>query len=227
MVQSLNLSGIVNVFRAIRNARLIMPHMVVDVESLDIIWLSDIRQIDFVKLKEQGVRVMAFDKDNCLTAPYVNHVPESFESSWKLCKDTFGHDRVIIVSNSAGTADDANHQQISCLKCLAIISSNVEKSLGVNVLRHTLKKPAGGQALLQRFENIAKPHQIAMVGDRLLTDVLFGNLNGTITILTRRIISDKGDNQMAAMIRRFEHRLLDALQSRRVQAPNVNEEQHD
>ncbi|KAJ2957669.1 hypothetical protein NQZ79_g6659 [Umbelopsis isabellina] len=192
-----------------------MPHMVVD----------DIRQIDFVKLKDQGVKVMAFDKDNCLTTPYVNHVPESFESTWKLCKDTFGHDRVIIVSNSAGTADDTNHQQISFSKCLTIIP--VEKSLGVHVLRHTLKKPAGGQALLQRFEDMAKPHQIAMVGDRLLTDVLFGNLNGTVTILTRRIISDKGDNQIAAMIRRFEHRLLDALQSRHVQAPDVNEEKQD
>lgn len=128
-------------------------------------------------------------------------------------------------------------------------AEQVEKSLGVNVLRHTLKKPAGGQALLQRFEIIAKPHQIAMVGDRLFTDILFGNLNGTITILTRRIISDKGDNQIAAMvgldpqieihltchhfkqyfvqIRRFEHRLLDALQSRRVQAPNVSQEKQD
>jgi phosphatidylglycerophosphatase GEP4 len=67
-------------------------------------------------------------------------------------------------------------------------------------LRHTVKKPAGGQALLQRFENIAKPHQIAMVGDRLFTDILFGNLNGTRTILTRQIISDKGDNQVAAMV---------------------------
>jgi phosphatidylglycerophosphatase GEP4 len=76
----------------------------------------------------------------------------------------------------------------------------VEEALGVSVLRHTVKKPAGGQALLQRFENIAKPHQIAMVGDRLFTDILFGNLNGTRTILTRQIISDKGDNQVAAMV---------------------------
>ncbi|KAM3578815.1 hypothetical protein VKS41_004956 [Umbelopsis sp. WA50703] len=63
-----------------------------------------------------------------------------------------------------------------------------------------------------------------MVGDRLFTDILFGNLNGTRTILTRQIISDKGDNQVAAMIRRFEHRLLDALQSRNVRAIDVNEE---
>lgn len=39
-----------------------------------------------------------------------------------------------------------------------------------------------------------------MVGDRLFTDVLFGNLNGTLTVFTRQIISEKGDNPIAARV---------------------------
>ncbi|KAH8549369.1 mitochondrial PGP phosphatase-domain-containing protein [Umbelopsis sp. PMI_123] len=202
MVQSLNVSGILNAFRVFRNPSLIIPHLVVD----------DIRQIDYKKLKQQGVKVIAFDKDNCLTAPYENRIAVDFEPAWKLCKDTFGHDRVIIVSNSAGTEDDTNHHQIS-----------VERTLGVPVLRHAIKKPGGGAALLERFQGVAKPKEMVMVGDRLFTDVLFGNLNGTVTVLTRKIISEKGDNAIAARIRRFEHRLLDALLRRKVEPPKLND----
>ncbi|GAB5592735.1 hypothetical protein Unana1_07635 [Umbelopsis nana] len=170
---------------------------------------------------------MAFDKDNCLTAPYHNNISSEFEASinyfqpaWKLCKETFGHDRVIIVSNSAGTEDDSNHEQISAAGHYA---DQVEKALGVPVLRHTIKKPGGGDALLQRFHGVAKPQQMAMVGDRLFTDVLFGNLNGNITVLTRQIISEKGDNPIAAKIRRFEHRLLDTLLKQKMQPPKVGD----
>ncbi|CAO3684725.1 unnamed protein product [Umbelopsis vinacea] len=210
MVQSLNVSGILNAFRVFRNPSLIIPHLVVD----------DIRQIDFVKLKEQGVKVMAFDKDNCLTAPYQNNVSAEFEPAWKLCKDTFGHDRVIIISNSAGTDDDSNHEQISHPPKSIIL---VEKTLGVPVLRHTIKKPGGGDELVRRFQGVAKPQQMVMVGDRLFTDVLFGNLNGTLTVFTRQIISEKGDNPIAARIRRFEHRLLDTLLKQKVQPPKISD----
>ncbi|KAG2175994.1 hypothetical protein INT44_000473 [Umbelopsis vinacea] len=209
MVQSLNVSGIVNAFRVFRNPSLIIPHLVVD----------DIRQIDYNKLKQQGVKVMAFDKDNCLTAPYENRISAEFEPAWKLCKDTFGHDRVIIVSNSAGTDDDKNHQQISVFS--VILTLGPPGALGVPVLRHAIKKPGGGGALLERFQHVAKPREMAMVGDRLFTDILFGNLNGTFTVLTRQIISEKGDNAIAARIRRFEHRLLDFLLKKKVDPPKI------
>jgi phosphatidylglycerophosphatase GEP4 len=79
-------------------------------------------------------------------------------------------------------------------------ADEVESTLGVPVLRHAIKKPGGGGALLERFQHVAKPREMAMVGDRLFTDILFGNLNGTYTILTRKIISEKGDNAIAARV---------------------------
>lgn len=42
----------------------------------------DIRNIHFEQLKRQGgIQAMGFDKDNCLTAPYVPHIHPPFEVS--------------------------------------------------------------------------------------------------------------------------------------------------
>lgn len=87
-----------------------------------------------------------------------------------------------------------------CRLTYPFYADEVENALGVPVLRHAIKKPGGGAALLERFQHVAKPREMAMVGDRLFTDILFGNLNGTYTILTRQIISEKGDNAIAARV---------------------------
>jgi phosphatidylglycerophosphatase GEP4 len=107
--------------------------------SINIITYIDIRQIDFVRLARAGIRGMAFDKDNCLTRPYEDHLAPELEASipvwlcvcvcwwyvsllrlthlyriqeaWDLCKRTFPG-RVLIVSNSAGTIDDPDDQKV-------------------------------------------------------------------------------------------------------------------
>ncbi|KAI8089803.1 mitochondrial PGP phosphatase-domain-containing protein [Halteromyces radiatus] len=189
MVQSFNLSGILNAFRLIANPSLAMPHIIV----------NDIREIPMASLKKHGIKAMAFDKDNCLTAPYMSNIHPPFKEAWDRCKDTFGKDNVTIVSNSAGTLDDENGKEAQAL----------EVSLGVHVLRHTDKKPSGGAALMSHLKI---PHdQIAFVGDRILTDIVYGNLNGNLTIWTKQVISEKGDNKPALFIRRLEHHLVKML----------------
>lgn len=60
----------------------------------------------------------------------------------------------------------------------------VEAAVGVPVLVHKHKKPAGGcQEITQRFQ--CEAHEVVAVGDRLLTDVVFGNLNGMLTVHVR------------------------------------------
>lgn len=49
---------------------------------------------------------------------------------------------------------------------------------------------------------------MAMVGDRVFTDVLFGNRNGMYTIWTREIISEKADNPVAAKVTPFSRSLI-------------------
>lgn len=57
----------------------------------------------------------------------------------------------------------------------------MEAALGVAVLRHAAKKPAGGVAeVTARFA--CAPGEIMVVGDRYLTDVAFANLNGALAV---------------------------------------------
>ena len=79
-------------------------------------------------------------------------------------------------------------------------ANKLENSLGVPVLRHSEKKPSGGEALVKHFDNVSGQQNIAMVGDRILTDVLFGNLNGNLTIWTSQIVTEKGDNKAALFV---------------------------
>ncbi|KAG0204420.1 mitochondrial PGP phosphatase-domain-containing protein [Mortierella sp. GBAus27b] len=195
MGQSFNLQGVLQAFRVLASPRLMVPNLVV----------RDIRDVNFEQLHKSGIVAIGFDKDNCLTRPYGSELHPPFEDAWKRCKDTF-KDQVIIVSNSAGTPDDQDDQQAKA----------IESSLHVPVLRHTQKKPSGGEELLKHWSGI-QPNQMAFVGDRALTDVVFGNNHGMFTILTKQVVTEQGDNPMAVQIRRMEHRVLaflDRLQVR-------------
>ncbi|KAG0239183.1 hypothetical protein BGW41_007874 [Actinomortierella wolfii] len=158
MVQSFNLQGIVQAFRVVANPRLMIPNLVV----------ADIRNINFGELHKAGIKAVAFDKDNCLTRPYSNDLYPPFEEAWKECKQVY-KDKIVIMSNSAGTPDDKD------------------------------------------FKGGIERNEIAFVGDRALTDVVFGNTNGMFSILTRQVVTEQGDNPMAIRIRHMEHRLLDTF----------------
>ncbi|KAI8092263.1 mitochondrial PGP phosphatase-domain-containing protein [Gilbertella persicaria] len=200
MVQSFNVAGVVNAFRVLWNPSLAMPHMIVD----------DIRQIPFANLKKQNhIKAMGFDKDNCLTAPYVSTIHPPFKEAWEECKETFSKENIVIVSNSAGTDDDKDYHE----------ARKLEASLGVAVLRHSEKKPSGGHALAQHLSPIPAS-RTAFVGDRILTDIVFGNLNGNYTIWTRQVVTEKGDNKAALVLRRMEYVLIDFLQKMHVQPPS-------
>jgi hypothetical protein len=63
-------------------------------------------------------------------------------------------------------------------------AAEVEAALGVPVLRHREKKPAGGcKEVLQQFG--CEAHEVVVVGDRALTDIAFGNLHGMLTVQVR------------------------------------------
>lgn len=49
------------------------------------------------------------------------------------------------------------------------------------MLRHTEKKPAGSAADIASHFN-CQPEELIMIGDRYLTDVVFGNRHGMLTV---------------------------------------------
>lgn len=108
--------------------------------------------------------------------------------------------RAAILSNSAGTLDDTGYAD----------ALEIEELLGVPVIRHAEKKPGGLNEVLQHF-NLTDPATICVVGDRLLTDIVFGNLYGLLTIHTLPLCYGKSnvkDNWTAKMLRPMENSLM-------------------
>ena len=64
------------------------------------------------------------------------------------------------------------------------LASEVEKSTGLTVLPHAVKKPGCGDEILSYFRQhpetgVTGPHHIAIVGDRLATDMMLANMMGS------------------------------------------------
>ena len=138
-----------------------------------------------------------------LVKAHANSVHEKAAFGLSQALDVFGHDNVAILSNSAGTKDDKHYED-------AIM---IEKEMGINVIRHDEKKPGGLKEVLEHFKDqgVDDASQVCMVGDRLLTDVLFGNLYGMLTVHCLPLCSgeeNKKDNKIANVIRKAENNIL-------------------
>ena len=113
----------------------------------------------------------------------------------------FGPENVAILSNSAGTKDDPGYED----------ALKIEEEMGITVIRHDEKKPGGLQEVLNHFDTVDDASQLCMVGDRLLTDVVFGNLFGMLTVHVLPLCEgndNKRDNKVASIIRSAENAVL-------------------
>ena len=191
MVQSLNTKALLTLASVVRRPSLMVPH----------VSLQNVSQLNYTALKERcGIRAVIFDKDNTLTAPYGMEIHPDACQGLENAKSVFGISNVAIMSNSAGTLDDPDYKD-------AIL---IEEALGIPVIRHDEKKPGGLQEVLSHFK-IKDPAELCMVGDRLLTDVVFGNLYGMISVHTLPLCSgsdNSQDNKVAKAIRKVENKGL-------------------
>jgi phosphatidylglycerophosphatase GEP4 len=196
--QSLNTPAIASTLRVLfREPSLLLPHVAVD----------DIRSLSFAALRRRGFDAVLFDKDNTLTAPYARSFFPGLEPSVQRCLRAFGEERVAIISNSAGSSDDVGYAEADA----------VEAALGLRVVRHGTKKPNGLDEVLAHFGGV-RADRIVMIGDRALTDVVFGNMCAMATVQTG-LLTAEGDNWVAAKLRPLEARLAAAARRRGVLPP--------
>jgi len=136
--------------------------------AIPCLMVDSINDISVKELRRSQIKAVIFDKDNTLTSPYAESVHRKISKHLKVLATNF---RVVILSNSAGSLYDWKGKAASI----------IEKQSGIKVLRHRLKKPAR----VKNIESVlgCKKAEIAMVGDRVLTDIVFGNRNGMLTIL--------------------------------------------
>ncbi|KAK8716433.1 hypothetical protein V6N13_043742 [Hibiscus sabdariffa] len=162
--QRINVEGIVFSVRVfVKDRHLSLPHVAV----------RDIRCIDWSELHRRGFKGVVFDKDNTITVPYSLTLWPPLRPSIDKCKDVFGPD-IAVFSNSAGLLEyDYDGSK----------AKKLEGTIGIKVIRHKMKKPAGTAEEIEKHFGY-KSSQLIMVGDRPFTDVVYGNRNGFFTILT-------------------------------------------
>jgi len=191
MVQSINTKAILTLASVLRRPYIASPH----------IHVPTISHVNYENMRDLcGIKAIIFDKDNTLTAPYATEVHEKAAIGLRSALDVFGHENVAVLSNSAGTKDDEDYKD-------ALL---IERELGINVIRHEAKKPGGLEEVLLHFQErgVKNANELCMVGDRLLTDVVFGSLNGMLTVHCLPLCTgreNKGDNKIASIIRSFEN----------------------
>ncbi|CAN0056889.1 unnamed protein product, partial [Ascophyllum nodosum] len=172
--------------RVFRRPALAVPHLSVD----------HVGMLDFSALREAGCKGVIFDKDNTLTSPYEDSLHPLVKEGVRQCLEVFG-DAVCIMSNSAGTRDDRGYED----------AVRIEAELAIPVLRHDEKKPGGVTDVLAFFEGKGPEDELCFVGDRLMTDVVFGNLHRMLTVHTKPLTL-RGDNRPAVVFRFLERKVL-------------------
>lgn len=190
MVQSLNTKAIYTLATIAKRPSLLVPQVSVPT-------LSDIH---FGNLAALGIQAVVLDKDHTITAPYdSSSIHPSATAGVEAAVQVFGKEKVAILSNSAGTLDDVDYQD----------ALEIEEKLGLAVIRHQEKKPGGLEEMLEHF-GMDDATEICIVGDRILTDIVFGNLYGLLTIHTQPLpLEDPSvDNWTARWIRPVENTVM-------------------
>ncbi|KAI4118818.1 MAG: hypothetical protein LQ345_001211 [Seirophora villosa] len=180
----MNVSATLNFLRLIARPSLCLPHTTIPNFNDLPVPLSDA----FGPLKPD-IRAVVLDKDNCFAVPKENVVykpyatlpEESLQEKFHSLLTAYPTPHLLIVSNSAGTtaSDPASTHA-------RLLSANT----GIPVLHHSTKKPGCGPQILAHFRNapgsrVTAASQIAVVGDRLFTDVMTANLMGSWAVWVR------------------------------------------
>ena len=170
----MNLSGTLNAFRLLFNPGLCLPHYTVSTFNDIPVPLSRVFRHGE---KEADIRAVVLDKDNCFAVPHQDEIHEPYWGKFQELRKAYPGSRLLIVSNTAGTRDGRHGEKAQIL----------EKNTGVQVLRHNTKKPGCGDEIMKFLRNqkdvdITSPSQVAVVGDRLLTDAMMANMMGSYGI---------------------------------------------
>lgn len=124
-------------------------------------------EIDYDKLKESGIKIIAFDLDSTVMKSKSGVFSQETLQLFENLKKDFG---LLIISNN---------QDMTYIQKAA-------QQVDFPIIPHA-KKPAVSVSKTFLDENGINPKNMAMVGDRPLTDILFGKFLGCTTILVDSI----------------------------------------
>ncbi|KAL1901578.1 hypothetical protein Cpir12675_000447 [Ceratocystis pirilliformis] len=206
---NLNLSATLNSWKLITRPSLCLPHYTMPT-------FADLPIPLDAPLKEQGkkadIRAVVLDKDDCFAYPETNEVYPLYQSHFERLKAAYPGRKLVIVSNTAGAASYDKQGRLA---------ASVESATGVTVLSHSTKKPGCGNEIMAYFAaypetGVTSPAHIAVVGDRLSTDMMLSNMLGSWGFWIRGGVVD---STKKSMFSRAERPLHDFLHGCGVSAP--------
>ncbi|ORY71313.1 mitochondrial PGP phosphatase [Pseudomassariella vexata] len=199
---NLNLSGLVNVFRLLAKPSLCLPHSTASTFNDLPVPLNTA-----FEGKKVEIKAVVLDKDDCFAYPETNQIhPPYLERFRQLQKEFPGH-KLLIVSNTAGaTSYDRDHN----------LAAELEGATDVSVLLHKVKKPGCKDEIMAHFKKhpetqVTHPSQIAIIGDRLMTDMMLANMMGSWGIWIKQGVAPLKEKSIFA---RFDLRLGSFLLAR-------------
>ena len=186
-MRSMNISGTLNVLRLFTNPTLCLPHhTVATFDQLPVPLSTAFASRNGEK--KPDIRAVVLDKDNCFAVPYENQIHEPYRTKFDELRKAYPGSRLLIVSNSAGTLTDKDYAEAKL----------VERNTGVEVLRHSTKKPGCHSEIMDHLRNapdarVTSASQVAVVGDRLFTDVMMANMMGAYGVWVKDgVVADHG-----------------------------------
>lgn len=183
----MNISATVNVLRLFTNPSLCLPHHTIPTFDQLPIPLSSAFTNKHKNEKNPDIRAIVLDKDNCFSIPKKNEVYGPYQSKFDELRKAYPGSRLLIVSNSSGTASDKGHVEADILG----------RNTGIKVLRHDTKKPGCHAEIMDFFRKegtgVTEESQVAVVGDRLFTDMLMANMMGSYGVwIQKGVVEDNG-----------------------------------
>jgi HAD superfamily phosphatase (TIGR01668 family) len=146
--------------------------------------IEDITTMDLQALKAQGIKGFIFDLDNTIMAPHSGALEERIES-WLTILQAEGFKCLVLSNNKR--AEYCQH---------------AEKVLNIPVISHAAKPRRGKFREALQLLNLTAT-EVAMVGDRPLTDIWVGQRMGAYTILVDPLIKHS-EKVYIKVLRRME-----------------------
>ena len=129
------------------------------------LYVKNFKAVPYDVLWERGIYLLVFDIDNTL-AVFTEKVPSSETISFFEGLKSKGFSVALLSNNSKERVEEFN------------------EALGLLAIAKARKPKRGGiKKILKHFD--AKPHETAIIGDQIFTDIWCGNRAGVYTVLTK------------------------------------------
>ena len=196
--------------------------------------VKSLSELNFIELKARGVKYLVFDKDNTLTRAFEDELHESVKEAVDEAHTEFPG-KIAILSNSVGSSDDQGYKaaaetekklkipvirhRIKKPACLAEVKNHFSNNEGVVneykvvdlndplTVRATPTRSVEEVSGEEAGNRVVLPSEICMIGDRVLTDVVFANINGMVSVLVAPLCV-RTDHPIAVAIRFLEVKIL-------------------